>query len=54
MVVCEYKAVVVAEYAFMVDNKMLGEKAVTDWQIPFLYSWSCLLRSYQPISVGSC
>lgn len=38
MAVCEYEAVVVAEYAVMVDNKMLGIEAVADWRIPFLYS----------------
>jgi hypothetical protein len=32
---CEYKAVIVAEYVVTVDNKMLGIKAVADWQIPF-------------------
>lgn len=38
MAVCGYKAVVVAEYAVMVDNKMIGIEAVADWRIPFLYS----------------
>lgn len=38
MAVCEYEAVVVAEYAVMVDNKMLDIEAVADWRIPFLYS----------------